>query len=209
LQTENTPFECHRPGGRVKISLRATGPRERPNERQSVKGCVVRTRRADLTLTPRVIPVSRLRAVKAIRSGALPRRFRSRLFLCQGSFQASFVPRDIGQRIIGLAVGMAIISMLVLAKSTPLRYVLFLVAFLAAVGLCYRAKARPIVALMIPLPLLFNDLRFFIPPDESFWSYIRYEMVGTTFPVIGAAGLGCLVSSVLPKWRAAWRISPG
>jgi hypothetical protein len=73
-------------------------------------------------------------------------------------------PNDIWQRIAGLAVGLTITSLLGLTIPGPprpiwkaLHYAIFLLAFLSAAGLCYSATRSSLVALMIPLPLLFDD----------------------------------------------------
>src|SRR5258708_7921686 len=115
-------------------------------------------------------------------------------------------PDDIWRRIVGLAIGMAITSLLVLAlphsphqRWTSLHYAFFLIAFAGAVGLCYSAKVPPLVVLMIPLPLLFNDSQYFMMSGDALWAYILYNVVPITLPVIVAAALGCLVSSVLPR----------
>jgi hypothetical protein len=117
-------------------------------------------------------------------------------------------PNDIWQRIAGLAVGLTITSLLVLTIPGPprpiwkaLHYAIFLLAFLSAAGLCYSATRSSLVALMIPLPLLFDDLQFFIPFDRSTWAYVRYGMVRITLPIVLAACLGCLISLAVKRSR--------
>ena len=113
---------------------------------------------------------------------------------------------DSYRRLAALVVGMAITAVFVTVHfgtdyspwSTG-SLTLFALAFFASVALCYKAERPMLVALMIPLPLIFNDSQFFLMPFDSVLGYVGFSMPRSTVPVAVLSFLGALVTRAWPK----------